>query len=65
MNWTSVDEPPNLEVITKIDISCKNLEELPKWISKCSYLRELYCINNQLTYLAKKLYNINANNLYN
>ena len=39
------------ESITTLNISGKNLTELPSWINECKKLKKLHCNDNQITLL--------------
>ena len=43
--------PHDYESITILDISFKNLEELPSWVSECNKLENLNCSFNNITQL--------------
>jgi Leucine-rich repeat (LRR) protein len=44
-----MDRPHDYESITTLDISDKELTELPYWVSECKKLKKLNCDNNQIT----------------
>ena len=43
--------PVDYESLTTLDISNKNLEELPSWVSECKKLENLNCSFNKITLL--------------
>jgi len=49
MEWKSIEQPPNLDKITCVNISNNNLTKIPDWICKCNNLRKLNCSGNQIT----------------
>jgi len=55
--WKSIVEPPKPTEIEIINVSFKNLNELPDWIYKCKYLKKLYCHDNKITQLPDNLPN--------
>ena len=61
-------KPANPELVYMINISNQNVKMLPDWISECINLRELKCVNNELTVLPQlpkslKVLNCGFNNL--
>jgi len=44
-----MERPNDYESITTLNISFKNLEELPSWVSECKNLEILNCGYNKLT----------------
>ena len=46
-----MNRPEDYESITTLDISFKNLTELPSWVSECKNLKSLYYYNNFITQL--------------
>jgi len=57
MKWKSIKKPPNLSEITEINISYKNLNNIPDWTSKCYNLIKLHCYGNQITQIPNNLPN--------
>ena len=66
-----MERPEDYESITTLDISSKNLTELPSWVSECKNLEYLNCSWNKITQLdnlpitLKELYCINNPLKYN
>ena len=46
-----MERPEDYESITTLDISSKELAELPSWLSECKKLKNLYFHNNSITHL--------------
>ena len=46
-----MERPRNYESLTTLDISNKELIELPSWVSECKNLNKLYCIGNYISSL--------------
>ena len=46
-----MDRPHDYESITTLDISSKNLTELPSWVSECKNLEYLNCSWNKIKQL--------------
>ena len=46
-----MERPQDYETLTTLDISNKELTELPSWISECHNLKELNCSRNKITHL--------------
>ena len=46
-----MERPKDYETLTTLNISRKELTELPSWISECHNLKELICSINQITQL--------------
>ena len=46
-----MERPYNYESITTLNISNKNLTELPSWVSECKNLEKLNCSFNKITLL--------------
>ena len=44
-----MERPHDYESLTTLNISNKNLEELPCWISECKKLEKLICSSNNIT----------------
>ena len=57
-----MERPRDYELITTLNISSKNLTELPSWVSECKKLENLNCSWNKIKHLdnlpptLKKLY---------
>ena len=41
-----MERPVNYDLITTLNISNKNLRELPSWVSECKNLKNLNCAYN-------------------
>lgn len=48
LEWNSLNEPPNPELIINLNLSYKNLHKLPDWVIKCKNLQILYCNDNKI-----------------
>ena len=58
MKWTRINKPPNLELITEIDLWQYNIKSIPKWINECVNLRILDCSDNQITKIENLPHNL-------
>ena len=58
MKWTSIDKPPNLELITEIELTYKHLDTIPKWINECINLQIFNCSFNHITKLENLPHNL-------
>ena len=55
MSHCSIERPIYVKKVIKVELNCKKLKSLPKWISECSSLKILYCNNNQITKIPSTL----------
>ena len=49
--YNELKKPEFPQLITEVNLSEKNLSQLPVWISECVNLKTLNCFSNQLTSL--------------
>ena len=65
MKWTSIERPPNPELITEINLRNTKLRTIPEWIIGCINLHTLDCSFNHITKIENLPQNLQILYCYN